>query len=442
MVDCLVIGSGLVAHELSELWSDADGDLLIADMSGLAQTKVVSEGAVVFDEKLISATAKVGGGSSVWGGKVTIPTEENWFAPRSKNIESSSWLEFGDFVSKSITGNLETEFLRQVNRGLSHFSIDRQSLFKKSGMSPDRHVFLPDKKRYDSKVANFGMRSSRVSAIIEFDVQKSGGNLVFEDQTGAIRDVNFRKLVLASGPIGNAMILSMLTAPNLFPIGNHAHGIVGRVRLDRVMKFGQDAYLHHGKSFFSGSSLINERGRGDHSVRLVPDSSRANSLASLQFGSEAFLKDLLHLIYLRAGFTNSFEIFAMAELEPSGELKISASQKGGKVDSMSLTLRPKVNSTEIFEELKILAQRLNSLPHVIKLSLKEPKELQDSAHYFGTIPMRDEPQGNEVSSFFKLEGLNNTWSLGASGFPAGSHGHPTLLSVLTAHRAIDSIRAA
>lgn len=441
VVECLVIGSGLVAHELWELWNDSDGDLRFVDMSGLAQTKVVSKSPAVFDENLIVKTAKVGGGSLIWGGKVTIPTKENWFAPNLDHLAQNSWLEFGNFVSTSIVGNEGTEFLRQVNKGLSRFASEPQSRFRGAGMSPDRHIFLPEKQSYDSKVEEFAVVASKVSAILKFQVHSSGGSLIFEDETGTRHDVEFRKLVLASGPIANSMVLSIITAQNTFSIGNHAQATVGRLHLDRVAKFGHDAYLRHGKSFYSGSSQVTERGRGDHSIRLVPDGSRALSLASLNFGSKSFLSDLIGLLYLRAGFASSFEIFGMADIQYAGELKIQTSKDGERIDSLSISIKDMVNSSEILEELRNLALNAGSLPRVKQLSVRKNAVLYDAAHYFGTIPMRDEPTGNEVSSFFKVEGLQQTWSLGASGFPTGSHGHPTLLSILTAHRALDSIRA-
>ena len=57
---------------------------------------------------------------------------------------------------------------------------------------------------------------------------------------------------------------------------------------------------------------------------------------------------------------------------------------------------------------------------------------QDTAHYFGTIPMSDNSEQGTVNEVFELNGSNGIFVVGNSCFPTGSHSHPTLLSVLLA----------
>jgi hypothetical protein len=131
----------------------------------------------------------------------------------------------------------------------------------------------------------------------------------------------------------------------------------------------------------------------------------------------------------------------MADMHYAGMLSVQASRMRGKIVSLSTVIEALGDSGAILQELQALARKVGSLPRATQLSIWKSVALNDAAHYFGTIPMRDKPNGGEVSGFFKIEGMQKIWSLGSSGFPHGSHGHPTLLSILTAHRAIESIRS-
>jgi len=429
-----VVGSGIVAHEISSLWEESDGKLAFVDLSGLVKSTAYRSNSGIFNPHLLHATAKVGGGSGVWGGKVAIPNRENWF---NEKFLSTAWHDFGNWVELNQEKEPKTEFTSQVRDGEARFNTTKASRFNRIGMISDRHIFLPDLAKLNAKVLEFAATAAVGSKLLEFRVGSSGGIIVFDDPSGNRRKIEFRNLLLAAGPVGNAVTLSLIDSQKVFPIGNHAQVVAGHIKFRFPKRFGLDAYLHHGSPFYSGA--IPENG-GNHAVRLVPDMRRVNSRGGLLDTKSRILGNLWRLALLRAGFTDSAGIFAMADTSGAGELRIDFKHKSLEVNRIELFFPPELENEGLQEEIRVLSKHLSKLAHVVDLTLGKKLKLDDAAHYFGTTPMSDNPVGNQVSNDFKLEGLKNAWSLGASSFPTGSHGHPTMLSILTAHRAVESMR--
>lgn len=440
----LVVGTGFVALQALESLQAAGIDALCIDVSRAIQPNKVVSGYPEYDPEALLRTAVPGGGAWFWGGKVTLPSNENWFRPHAHI--SNGWKDFGNWAVKSESSRDRGIFERAL-RGKPRYRALKRKASKLSLESfiNDTHVHLHGKRSFNRKVQNLGRNSIEAAYGLQFRGTSSGWVVGFESVGGEQIEILAKRIFLASGTIGNMFLLEKITGKTKFSLGNHAGATPGKIVFSSRLPLRDFGALAPWGQFQSWSKA-SESGL-NHSFRIAPASTLTREVQKAsQYLRELKLIPAAKLFFeLIATYAllrpKHASIYAMLDTGLHAQAEILS--KGDELDFDTTELRVTVNSREYLDTGEADFEHFLSMIVASGIGLAE--ELQafeggDTHHYFGTCPMR-EPVDNflTVDENFEVRGYEGLFSLGSASFPVGSHGHPTLLAVLTAKYAVEKI---
>lgn len=404
----------------------------------------------------------------MWGGGLTDPTAEHFF---DSNLEQD-WNYLGSLVCSTSWRTPSTE----LANGRFNFTKSESRHIKRIFGSA-ANSFVPEKHRYLG--GSFGspekfqfLQPHNVENLISADLVDivTGGSdglqrLSVRGTDGGTKDIYCQRLVFAAGTIGNAYLTFLTTGHNCFQIGNHLSAIVGTVYFRdprRISSFLQ-TWNSDETSFITLSLPLSIRKSLDigHSgirfhpipppplkceirrtfVSFIKKFYSPKSLMSFVLS----LVDLLYFIVSHKRLNYGFQVHVLADVRPNvlNFLRFNSAMNNHAFASLEIGL-----DENCLEELRELMQRLilglNSGTNISNLDipcyvdgmvskqLLTKYEWLDSAHYFSTLPMGGKSPNQSVNIDFAIEGQRNIYAVGASSFPVGNHGHPTLLTILMA----------
>jgi hypothetical protein len=367
-----------------------------------------------------------------------LPTKQNWFS--ASEFVNSEWSEFGEFCEEKLSGGSIFEkaiFGRSRRRKIQRVAPEVSEI---PGFITDTHVHLLRKKLVNSEVKNFAKKAVVVKSPFTIDIEDSSYVLRFRSLEGDFLEISTKNLLLASGAIGNALLLGLITGQKVFPIGNHASAMIAAAEFrNRRSLRGFGALVPWGIFKSWSRSLV---GDFNHSFRISPTSTLKIELGSIL---ESFQH--LKIVSVVRKITELFwtysllrpatgYIFGVLDTGRHAEIRLD-NPRACKTFEVKVLQKDYLNSAKL--DFDNLMQGLNS-EGSIQVAQSTWPVFEDSHHYFGSCPMIDgDAQQLSVRGDFQVRGFPGLYAFGASSFPRGSHGHPTFLAVKTAEFAVRSI---
>lgn len=367
-----------------------------------------------------------------------MPTKNNWFS--ASEFVNSEWSEFGEFCEEKLSGGSIFEkaiFGRSRRRKVQRDAPDVSEI---PGFIIDTHVHLLRKKLVNSEIKNLAKKALVAKGPFTIDIKDSSYVLRFMTIEGDFLEIAAKNLLLASGTIGNALLLGLITGQKVFPLGNHAAAMIAVAEFkNRRSLRGFGALVPWG--IFQSWSR-HPVGDLNHSFRISPTSTLKIELGSI-------LESFRHLKIMSAvkKTTELFRtylllrpstgtIFGMLDTGLHAEIRL---ENLGACKALVVNVLQKDYLDSAKLDFDNLMQGLNS-GGLMQVAQSTWPVFEDSIHYFGSCPMIDGHNPHlSVGGDFQVRGFPGLYSVGASSFPRGSHGHPTFLAVKTAEFAVRSI---
>ena len=453
----VIVGSGFVGTEIALFLQRSHLDFLILEPSLHGQSAFSynsTDG--VFDPNLAQRTIGLGGGANVWGNGLCLPTVENFFGDHSK----INWHQlFAKYTSNDLRGLLEQhphKTFRHPKRVLKSF----RRLVQNDDFLIEKHGYA------GGEFGSSGWENRSIELFrddvldcnilgIKFDPLSQFWKIDIEDSNKIKTALSTRKLIFASGTLMNAFLVHLATGQSIFSLGSHFSAVIGIVKLNRRQRIEKLLQTwHKNETEFSTISL-------SHQFRLthsLPHSAiRFHPITEINLRDRwkevrrrpvptklvSFLHEALYHLFTGKYFYDQFQIHLLVDVPLQKENFIEFNSNNHRSARINL----QHTSISILGSRILLEEFLTSMSksrkcESIKIdcisdgTFEESKyfdlDWQDTAHYFGTIPMSDNFERGTVDEFFKLNGSNGIFVVGNSCFPTGSHSHPTLLSVLLA----------
>jgi hypothetical protein len=466
--ECVIVGTGFVGTTIANTLDEYGVNYLLLEPS-LAESSLFNFGYVSdnVDLDLIQKTIRIGGGIQVWGGGLTNPTAEHFF----DNNSEQDWNNLGSLNRSTGGQTLATELAsgRFIFTKSESRRIKRIFGLAESSLVPEKHRYLggtfgsPEKYRF---LQPHNIENLMTADLVDITLDSPDGfhRVSVRGADGRIDDIYCRRLIFAAGTIGNAYLTFLATGNNSFQIGNHLSAIVGTVYFRdprRITSFLQ-TWNPDETSFITLSLPLSIRRSlelGHSGIRFHPipppplKSEIQRTFISFvrSFFSPKSLKpliwrltDLIYFIVSRKRLNYGMQIHILADvsLNKSNSLEFDYTTNP-TLASLEITL-----DEDCLKELTELMQRLilglSSGTNIFKFDvpcyfdgevstqLLTKYDWLDSAHYFGSLPMGGNIPNQSVNIDFTIDGQKNVRAIGASSFPIGNHGHPTLLTILLA----------
>lgn len=453
----IIIGSGFVGTEISLSLQSSDLDFLLLEPSLHDRSAFhfeFIEG--VFDPNLAQRTIGLGGGANVWGNGLCLPTAENFFGDHSK-------INWHQLSAKYTTNDLRGLLARHPHKTFRHPKRVLKS-FRRLIQNDD---FLIEKHGYaGGEFGSSGWENRSIELLaddvlacnilgIKFDPLSQFWEINIEDNNKIKTALSTRKLIFASGTLMNAFLVHLATGQSIFSLGSHFSAVIGIVKLNRPQRIEKLLQTwHKNETEFSTISL-------SHQYRLthsLPHSAiRFHPITEIKLRYRwkevrrqprptlliSFLHEALYHLFTGKYFYDQFQIHLLVDVPLQKENFIEFNSTNHRSTRINL----QHTSVSILGSRMLLEKFLSSMSNSrkcesIKIDCIEDEtfdeskysalDWQDTAHYFGTIPMSDNFEHGTVDGFFELNGSTGLFVVGNSCFPTGSHSHPTLLSVLLA----------
>ena len=425
--------------------------IAVIDTSKLASnTSFIDKGSAgTFDQSTALKTAKIGGGAGVWGGSISKIDEANWF-----KCGDLSWKDFYRHISK-----IEFEFEEELRRPSKDTGLERlvagQGSFLESEakLSAEHHVTLQQRQELDYEILML-LKMYQVSpnegSLLSIH-RASDGAFVLRFSGLKEATVTARNLVFAAGPLGNALLVNILTNVSHFSMGNHVSRSLGNIRVARGKRRLKDV-IFDGTGRFATLHLpdflqIQSESYSDcnhNGIRIaqpwVTDHLSATNEKPLKGVPYAVISKVFTRVSKLLGIYRTVGLLQMLDtgLQDNGLVVKETYAKDGNVKQFKLETQLQISqeATEHADfEANAIADFLSNRPISVN-----PSDWSDAAHYFGTVPVSNpNPKRATVNSRLELSGFPNVWVVGSSSFQAGSHGHPTLLAMKSAAVAADDI---
>ena len=214
-----------------------------------------------------------------------------------------------------------------------------------------------------------------------------------------------QKLIVGMGAIGNSVINSLINpGQKAYPFGNHLSIELGHFKSSDIGAISRELiqdYSPHSKDFYT-FQLRSEDSAPQIAFRLTYDSLSRISVRAL----------------IDTGTVGNYVRFA-------GESPIKFNVEINCLPQNESLKYIKVVQVEVEKFARLFNLDFNS--SVIKPS----GEFNDSAHYYGTIPIDDsDGKIQSVGIYGESLGDQNLYFLGTSGMKYGSHIHPTLFAMI------------
>lgn len=288
-----------------------------------------------------------------------------------------------------------------------------------------------------------------------FGEEVNRGRYIRFRQKNSSYQIYFKKLVLASGTIGNAILMSSLTGEEYFSFGNHISGTLGPFPLAAPRNLNKiyQSFAHQERDFVTFCTIRN-RGYSHCAIRLIPVQKvllkelwkRLIFERSSRSSKEVFWRQALFLgldtisrllLGKRLEYQYKVRILAEIPLSTASNLRVKKEENDEFLAEVRLSLSQEVlNEIEdlIFNFLKFLKLPDSSANRKsVAASVKEIR-WEDCGHYFGTVPVSNSSLRPSVDGNLRLRSNRDIYVLGNSAHPIGSHGHPTGLTILLAAR--------
>lgn len=408
----------------------------------------------VFDEQLFNKNSQVGGGISQWGHAITFPSAQNFFLqdgnPEWKEIQkkvSEIDLEkvFGVHPTNIVAAHLLDKLMPNYD---SIFSIEQHSYSNGNYGDEDPENFIKPIKDYIQ---------GRITCITYND-KKALYKIDILNEQGQKNFIECETLILAAGTILNACFTSMITGNSIFPIGNHFSKKIAEIYFTEPLDLRNIAQSYAGDEMHFLTFVIKEneiqKSSSNSSIRLQIESSNKKEIYKMIRGISSFnsvvrvcnfiFKSIL--IFLRSGAreTQSAILRMMVDqpLNNTNHLEIKQVSDGFfnckitlKLDE--LTIKQAKLLQEQFLDILMTSKFVksvnicseNSGMHMTGVTSFDLSDWNDTAHYFGSVPMMNKLKTISVNQEFQLNGFEKIYVVGNSTFPIGSHGHPTLLNM-------------
>ncbi len=407
-VDLLVLGSGFTASVAWHHASEQELTTAVIDISRLSQSIRVSDSLrPIIDPEVLEKTARRGGGSSVWGGGISIPNE------------SGGWrIEPDSYWSQDFKNWLEKNANHFLNLWFGDTGKSRAGKSNPLGVSWAEEIHHVTSNR-NSKLINEGFLSSIIDCqrLGSIDIGKKSVRLRFIDVKGEILQVVARQVALAAGAIVNAVLIAEMTGQGRFSLGNHLVLPLGTLER-QDFRLGLRAQLSGVKNFstYTFKELAVERA---HAIRFVKSEGSVGSVKEL-IGLKLLRKihEFWGLVLLRSRIPRSLTALCVVDYE-LGTLLIAIERESGFVTNIRLDGH--VPDEEIRGFARTLQRKIKStLGGAFNgNSVHRTTQFVDAAHYWGTHVRFNDDSINIIA-------------LGAGNFESGGHGHPTFLAMLDA----------
>ena len=458
--DILIIGSGFTASILAKLLKKKKINFEILDISEQLKVEYESNDKSFFDPELAKKTGRIFGGVKVWGNSVTFPSDKNFFSRGGKK-----WLKIGKEIKKFHLHTFIPKLTIQNNR------VKKKIKKRLSKLVPNYNEHLV------VEVHGYALGPSEAKGFENCIDSVYQGNIIyinddagktnaisFLHSEGNVETIKFKVVVLASGTIGNALLVNRFTGAQKFHLGNHISTTIGNFTFKSPQNLNSiyQSFAKKEKSFVTFSlDAEREQVYSDHygAVRLIPN--RKQSLIALWKRTIDQLKlspysvpELKNITFLIIETVS--RILFGKRLDWSYKLRLIGEIPLSKTEGLEVLFQDEFNAKirvnlllnkKVEEDFKLLIQTYtqrvaNSAEYLqpINISLDLSNTLwNDSGHYFGTIPIGLASDFPTVDENLLLNGSKSIYVLGNSAHPVGSHGHPTGLSILLAARLAEHI---
>lgn len=459
MIEVLIIGSGFAAATVYRELRKSSINVMILDSSSINQdVEYESTPSSIFSNNQLQKTAKIGGGIDVWGSAVTFPTTLNFF----NNLQLLDWQR----VRKSLPPYpIEKLFSKtqpfKIQRALKEIS-KFQKYFPQIHQSYaiESHAYVGKSPRVASTLKEPKLTPEEIFSGVVKDIYRNfDGSYSVEIQmeNGDSTKLQARTIIFASGAIINSLFVQMVSGNQCFDISNHVSAVIGNIIFRKPIRLGQfvQAYNPRDSMFFTLANdppYSADTYRINSALRFVWNPSdlvtrgehlpleESNEPISTFTKLSSRIRWITQKILARFGLFEAVSIRLMVDL-PRSELnwlRISPLDDGKYIVSIKLELL-EANYSEIALLLNPLRETLSNSKLVKRFELVKDDQFSeqiwgDSAHYSGTVPIGPVALRPSVDSNLELNGHKGIFVLGNSSFSQGSHGHPTLLSVLLAKR--------
>lgn len=431
-VDVLIFGSGFCASE-TNLHLDGGISRVLLDVSESFHVECAEQ--ELFSSETMKRNAQVGGGILEWGGAISnledagvFSTPENFkfnLSGRTLNFEPKNY--FNKYVPPDALRIATARFIfNRLFRGMSNrfeFNVGGYSSPIRKGTGPRKE---PDSFQKLNQVETAILKELRYLEDERLTVAK------FQNSDGTAKELSAKRVVFASGALGNAFLVSKLTGQRDFPIGNHVSRISAEVHFKRTRYLGAlvQEWRPRDKQFFTMSLSDSDNlgsGLAQASIRWFANDDPSNQ--------EPSKNSLLNRVAKRLRFYSRATIQEMQVLEP-GAAKLRFNETGcsahievapGTADTLKRISRQLFQATE-----RGLGRRGVVSP---------PNEaFNDAAHYFGTVPMSDSENNYlGVDCDFALKGFPTVYCAGLSAMPKISHAHPTIFALASGMKVAEKI---
>jgi hypothetical protein len=418
----------------------------------------------VFDEQLFNSNTQVGGGISQWGHAITFPSAQNFFL-QSNNLE---WTEIEKKVSEI---DFETIFgIHPTNIVATHLvenimpnyesilNVEQHSYSGGKYGNKDPETFIEPIKEYTlGRIISIAYNDKKTLYKIEI-LGDQGKKSLIECET----------LIFAAGAILNACLTSMITGNSIFPIGNHFSKRIAKINFTKPLNLRHIAQTYakddmHFLTFVLKDNVL-QKSSSNSSIRLQIESSNKMEIYRMIKGISSFnsvarvcsfmIKSVL--IFLRGGVreTQSAIVRMMID-QPLNEINhLEITQKPDGLFNCKITLqideltaKHAINLQKEFLDILMKSKFVksvnicsdNSEMHSTGSTSFDVSDWNDTAHYFGSVPMRSKSKTVYVDQEFQLNGFKELYVVGNSTFPIGSHGHPTFLNMCLGYLLGESI---
>ena len=331
------------------------------------------------------------GGMNIWGGGLSNPTIQNFFAYKlfSSTEESEQPLNIDEIKKYTGVNNKSFIFKLQYIPEIAHFEdlfyIEKHTYYQRNFVN-----------RFKHKKMNSNCVRGKIKSIDKVEDQYI---LKYQDAaTAEIHTIRSAKLIVGLGALGNAIINSIIkNKKSRYPIGNHLSIDIGY------------------------EDIVTSGGISDEIIPTFQDTSE-NFYTFL-------LKTSISSQHIAFRFVKEKDQIVIRCLFDTGTDNNYLETDYKIVDSprLILSIAPQ---ERVFQDLKNIDNCVklyfekNNITYISNIK-NNVFNFNDSAHYYGTLPLSGS-NPNGVSEFGEDNTFTDLYFLGSSGLRIGSHVHPTL----------------
>jgi hypothetical protein len=442
----VIIGTGFAAHYVASQLP-VEETLMVQPFSEAGDIlEILASPESIFEFSQVSKTKSFGGGIAIWGGAISYPNEKNYL----KKTLNSKW----NLVCE--------ELLVQAPESIWGLS---------SATSETLEKIFPGAQR-SLEIEKHGYITGQFGEVGQYQFPGADRNEIFEGALIAVRKMNSQayelkliardssvavietqNLVFATGNFLNACYTSLLTKINRFPVGNHCSKKIGDLLFNEPMSLTNIAQTYDTAEYqfvtLGNNGFSSNFQRTANSIRLQVTDTISVRRAAFDFMIKDFFKSgmkvkfrTLHAILtaaIRGTRLISRATVRMMTDQPADEssnyFEITEAKDGKWTSRVKLELDSKVSrdSEVLIQTLNQSLEQSRYIKKGTRLSLRDnfpaPENIwRDAGHYYGSVPVGLlNSYKATVDENLQLNGFTNTFVIGASCFPIGSHGHPTKL---------------